>query len=203
MSSIEPAPQFGRIAHRRFVFSVWGNTLARTSDRAEAVVGALFLGIWLFMLPVSAVAGATMFAGLSGDANAQQERVSATAVLLAPTAPQQVASDGTPLRGVSSVQARWTDPGGFERTALVPADDGLQTGDQIEIWLDPSGAVTTAPVTTLSALTQAVIVATVGWASCGLMLAAVFLTGRKRLDRRRLSDWTTEWQTVGPNGTMR
>jgi len=58
-------------------------------------------------------------------------------------------------------------------------------------------------VTTLSAMTQEVIVATVGWASCGLLLAAAFLTGRKRFDRRRLSDWTTEWQTVGPNWTMR
>lgn len=185
MSSMEPAPQYGRITHRRFVFSVRGNTLARTSDRAEAAVGALFLGIWLLMLPVSAVAGAMMFAGLSSDANAQQERVAATAVLLAPTDLEQVASDGTPLRGVSSVQARWTDTEGFERTTLVPADDGLQAGDQIEIWLDPSGAVSTAPMTTLSAITQAVIVATVGWASCGLLLAAVFLTGRKRLDRRR------------------
>lgn len=190
MPTATPAPQHRQIHDRPFVFSVWGNPLARAVDRVEAALIVLLLGIWLLTLPVAAVAGSITWASISDNTHAQQA-VPVTAQLLAST-------DAAQVSGYSTVPARWTDTDGVARTGLVQADDGLQSGDRFEIWLDRSGAVTTAPMTTLSAAIQAVIVATATWNGCGLVLAAVFLTGRRLLDTRRISAWRSDWQRVGP-----
>lgn len=101
----------------------------------------------------------------------------------------------------SRVQARWTAANGTEETALIQANDGLQVGDRVEIWLDRSGGVTRAPVSSTAAACEAVLAATVGWVGFGVLLAGIFWIYRRRLNKTRISDWETEWRRIGPHWT--
>jgi hypothetical protein len=171
MPTPESAPHNERRTPRRFVFSVHGNPMARASDRTEAAVITLLVVIWVLCLPVAAAGGSKLWDEIAGTDRPQQRAYSATAELLAPTEFEHLSADGTPLGGTSSVQARWSGANGVEETGQIQAAAALTDGTRVQIWLDRSGVMTTAPVSSTTAAAQAVIVATVGWVGLGILLA--------------------------------
>ena len=197
----DPAPQHGRRTQRRFVFSVHGNSMARASDRTEAALIVLLVIFWVLCLPIAAAGGSMLWADIAGIDRPQQHAYSTTAELLAPTESQQLAADGTPLGGTSSVRARWSGTNGLEETGEIQAPAGLTSGTKVQIWLDQSGVVTSAPVSTTTAAVQAVIVATVCWVGLGCLLAGIFWIVRVRLNRARFANWESEWRQIGPQWT--
>ena len=197
----DSAPHDGRRTPRRFVFSVHGNSMARASDRTEAALIVLLVVIWVLCLPIAAAGGSKLWADIAGTDRRQQQAYSTTAELLAPTEFEHLSADGTPLGGTSSVQARWSGANGLDQTGEIQAATGLTTGTKVQIWLDRSGVVTTAPVSSTTAAVQAIIVATVCWVGLGVLLAAIFWIVRGRLNRARFADWESEWRQIGPQWT--
>ena len=197
----ESAPHDGRRTPRRFVFSVHGNSMARASDRAEAALIILLVVIWVLCLPIAAAGGSKLWSDIAGTDRPPQQSYSTTAELLAPTEFAHLSADGTPLGGTSSVQARWSEANGVEQTGEIQAAAGLTAGTRVQIWLDRSGVVTTAPVSNATAAAQAVIVATVCWVGLGVLLAAIFWIVRRRLNKARFADWESEWRQIGPQWT--
>ena len=197
----DSAPHDGRRTPRRFAFSVHGNTMARASDRTEAALITLLVVIWVLCLPIAAAGGSKLWADIAGTDRPQQQTYSTTAELLAPTEFEHLSADGTQLGGTSSVQARWSGANGIQETGDIQAPDGLSAGTRVQIWLDRSGVVTTAPVSSATAAVQAVIVATVGWVGLGFLLAAIFWIVRCRLNKARFADWESEWRQIGPQWT--
>jgi len=108
---------------------------------------------------------------------------------------------GTPLGGTSSAQARWSGANRVEETGQTQAAAGLTAGTRVQIWLDRSGVMTTAPVSSTTAAVQVVIVAAVGWVGLGILLAAIFWIVRRRLNKTRFADWESEWRQIGPQWT--
>ena len=97
--------------------------------------------------------------------------------------------------------SRWAEANGVEETGQIQADAGLTAGTRVQIWLDRSGVVTSAPVSTTTAAVQAVIVATVCWVGLGCLLAGIFWIVRVRLNRARFANWESEWRQIGPQWT--
>ena len=201
MPSEHPVPQPQRSTPRRFVFSVHGNPMARSSDRAEAALITLLVAIWVICLPIAAAGASKLWANIAGADRSQQQTYSTTAELLAPTEFQQLSVDGTPLGGTSSVQARWSGTNGVEETGPIQATNGLAAGTRVQIWLNHDGEITTAPVSNTTAVAQAVIVATVVWVGVGFLLIAIFLAVRRSLNKSRFAAWEAEWRQVGPQWT--
>jgi len=202
MSAALPAPPNGRRYPRRSVSSLSRNPLARESDRTEAALAVVLIGIWLLAFPVAAVVGSLAWAA-SSSAAAQQakDRTEGTAALLLDAPPIPYSARGTPMTTPSPVEARWTAPDGSHRTGEISASPGLQAGDAVSIWLDRSGAVTDPPVNATGAAGRVVVLAVGGWLACGVALMSVFWTVRWRLDRDRQKAWAAEWERVGPSWT--
>jgi hypothetical protein len=175
------------------------NPLRRGTDRIEAV-----LRLVMMVMLVAAVPAAAVVAGQRADhyalnrAHAQQAANHlVTAVLL-----QQAPATGT-LDPYTSVQttwvlARWQPPGLPSRTGEVLATVGARAGSTVRTWIDPSGAVTSPPLSHRD-ITGQVCIAVI--ATCLVSWLALLASGalvRQALDRRRLNAWEAEWRASGP-----
>lgn len=172
------------------------NPLRRPSDR---------LRMWVDVLLLAVLALGSVTAGLAAGSagyDAQTARVQQQAEWRQTTARVTTAPEGAPGLGpdAASQQARirWTDDRGENRTAIVPVPDGATRGEEIRIWIDRSGAVTSRPDSPASPVLD-------GWAA-GLMAAGAVITvtltariGARRLfDRHHDRCWEEEWATVEP-----
>ena len=143
MSAALPARPNGWRYPRRSVSSLWRNPLARESDRTEAALAVVLIGIWLLAFPVAAIVGSLAWAA-SSSAAAQQakDRTEGTAALLLDAPPIPYSARGTPMTTPSPVEARWTAPDGSHRTGEISASPGLQAGDAVSIRIgDGTGPV--------------------------------------------------------------
>ncbi|MCU7726010.1 hypothetical protein ODJ79_19980 [Actinoplanes sp. KI2] len=164
------------------------NPLRRGSDRVEAWLNAV-------LLITLALAGSAMAVGTSRGAYRAEEKAAAWdrthrfevwAVLVSkPAAPQGTA------------QARWKAPDGSPRTGPVTAALSTAAGAWVPIWVDETGAVSTAPPHH-SPATHAAGVGAVTLLLVAAALAAIWLFCRRLLDRQRLRTWQDEWLEVGP-----
>ena len=200
MPTPDSAPDNQRATPRRFVFSVHGNPMARASDRTEAALIIFLVVIWALSLPIAAAGGSKLWSDIAGT-DRNQQTYSTTAELLAPKQFRHFSADGTPTGGTSAVQARWSGLNGVEETGQITADDGLAAGTRVQIWLDHSGVVTSAPVNSTMAAAQAVVVATACWVGFGFLLLAIFFVSRRRLNTSRFAGWEAEWRQIGPQWT--
>ncbi|SDN47394.1 hypothetical protein SAMN04487981_105176 [Streptomyces sp. cf386] len=92
----------------------------------------------------------------------------------------------------------WNGPDGTPRTGLARVDPGAETGETTRVWVNDKGALTPEPASPDQAEVQGAVLGTAVAVSVG---AAVALAGwgvSTRLDSRRLRQWDTEWEKVGP-----
>lgn len=175
------------------------NPLRRTLDRVEgAIVGGLAVA-FLTGVPLATVAAGHLAESIgSRVAQTQQEtRHHVPAVLLA-TAP----TSGYP-EYLPEVRARWTVPGGVQRTGSVPALPGQRAGSTVMVWADAAGRLTERPLTAAQVRDQAVMVAIVTALVLGLTMWCTGELAHYLLGRRRLAAWDAEWRTIGPQWTAR
>jgi hypothetical protein len=175
------------------------NPLRRTLDRVE---GVIVLG-----LAVAFLAGAPLAAAVAGHltdsissrtAHAEQAaRHHVPAVLLA-TAP----ASGYPGY-LPQVRARWTVPGGAQRTGVVPALPGQRAGSTVMVWADAAGRLTSPPLAVSQVRDQAGMAAIVAVMVLGLTLWCAGELVHYLLGRRRLAAWDAEWRAIGPQWSTR
>ena len=147
MSSTQMTPAGGH-RPKRLALAVWGNPLARPTDRVEAVVAVSLILLWLLTLPIFAVAGSVVGSQATAAAAHQQQDRTKTTAQLVEDAPEVVfSSRGIPITEQVPVAARWTAPDGSDRTGTITTASALGAGDHVPIWVDRNGAVTDPPPT--------------------------------------------------------
>ena len=173
-----------------------GNALRRPVDRKEGRLIAGLLVIFLLASPLVAVLGAHLsYAASLRDMHAQRSWRAVTATLV------ESASDSSATTGSAwapVAEARWTAPDGRARHGILAVDGSARAGQHITIWVDGAGQPTLSPMPRIGAVLSAV---TVGLAMPGFLALLLVLAGwlvRLALNRRRLADWESEWNTVEP-----
>jgi hypothetical protein len=126
------------------------------------------------------------------------DRVQAMAVLL------QDASIGATDGSVAlfaRVPARWTDSFGRQHEGDVLARSHNRAGDQVSIWLDRNGNLTSPPSSPLSAALGGMVIGILVL-GLGLSPIAAAWTGLRRIIfNRNVRAWEREWARIGPEWT--
>lgn len=169
------------------------NPLARRGDRLEARLAVGLALLVLLAVPFAASLGSETYADRLAQASRDaRTKHAVTAKLVA----EPAVTVGIGEVHNTHVLARWRLPDGTYRTGEVPVSAAARKGDAIMIWTDRAGEVTTPPVTTTGAATDAVTVGVTTWlvvlTACGLVFVAV----RAVLARHRSLQWAREWERV-------
>ncbi|MGW7409984.1 Rv1733c family protein [Streptomyces sp. NPDC054833] len=166
------------------------NPLRRRDDVLEA---------WLVLAVSALIAVGGTLAGLvtaraADDVFAQQraERTPVRAVLLTD------ASRAASKSSRALVKVRWTLADGSTHTGTTLVDGGQKAGSTLVLWTNTQGNLTTRPPSGTDAAVEA------GFLGAASALAVTGLTfgvggaARWWLDRRRIAQWGSEWDLVGP-----
>jgi hypothetical protein len=184
----------GRTQVRRFGFG--RNPLRRTVDRVESAI-LVVAGLLAVLVIPAAMAVGTAASDASKDAAAQRRAV------LTETPARTLSDAGTwagaaPGQTMAPVLVAWTDTAGRSQQGWTYTILGTESGSEVTIWLDRSGAIVTPPrqpadseaIGSMAGLAAAMI----AWLTLiGLTRLAV-----GRLDRRRARDLDREWERVAP-----
>jgi hypothetical protein len=177
------------------------NPLRRATDRAETAVLAVLVAAFLTGAPAAALATGAWMHGMAQRAQLAQEasRSQVTAVVLAVVPPS--AGGGEELAW--QAQARWKAPDGQVVTHQVPVPSDMAVGGKLQVWTDPTGDVTTAPL-----LDSQVAEQTASGEALGAIASAVVLTlagtlAFWTLNKRRMAAWDADWHATGPRWTTR
>lgn len=172
---------------------VWGNPLARSTDRAEAVLLMGLAVIWLLSLPLVATMASAEWKSVESRVLAEQDRdVAVDAVLQADVSPAAI-DPRAPSMVQSAVAATWVGRDGQPTEGTVPVNAGARAGDHVTIWLDGTGSVVDRPMTTRTAAGILVAATVATWLALGLTFAVVWRGSRWLFDRRRSQSWADEW----------
>ncbi|WUU02824.1 DUF3592 domain-containing protein [Streptomyces pseudovenezuelae] len=166
------------------------NPLRRRDDVLEAW---LLLAVWVLIAVGGTLAG-LLTARAADDVFAQQraERTPVRAVLLT-GAPRAESKSYRTL-----VKVRWTLADGSTRTGTTLVDGGQKAGSTVMLWTNTQGNPTTQPPSGTDAAVEAGFFgAASGLAVTGLTFGAGG-AARWWLNRRRIDQWDSEWDLVGP-----
>jgi hypothetical protein len=196
MAKSERRPAFRWLARLSWTLQGRGNPLRRPVDRKEARLIAGLMVIFLLAAPLVAVLGTRLsYAASVRDMHAQRSWREVTATLVE-NATDSSATTGDAWAPVA--EARWTAPDGHARHGILPVDGSARAGQHITIWVDGAGQPTMSPIPKIGAVLSA---ATIGLAAPSFLALLLILAGwivRLALNRRRLADWESEWNTVEP-----
>ena len=170
--------------------------LVRTTDRIEALVLVLAVVVSLLAAPITAAVGTAVYDSRR-DVYAEQDhtRHIVTATITDVPAAQNILRTNT-----ATMAARWS-AAGAEHTGAVTAQSATEPGDQVEIWVDDSGALTDEPTPTTRAGVDAVTAALFMWAGVTAAAAILLAATRAVCDRIRASRWQHAIDTlVGRDG---
>ena len=181
----------GRIGWYLRAFGV--NPLVRAVDRLEALAVVGVLATALFAIPAAVSAGALVHdSGMRTAAEQAQSRHSVQATV--------VEGIGLPtdLDTPAYVQAQWRE-GQQTRTESVVGPATIKAGDQMTIWLDRSGKVVAAPLTTSDAEFNSMAAAVTLWVSIVMCSVLAAYLVRRVLDRSRDRLWEREIRLLAHN----
>lgn len=175
-----------------------GNPLRRRTDKIASYGALGLLAVFLAAVPaVSVVAGHWAYRASVTEQRHQRSWREVTAVLLQ-RAPVET---GNYALGGSWTLARWTPPAERTHEGMIPVAAGTPAGHRVRIWVNRSGRLAgprLIPPMLVSRVGTAVVTAILVVAA---VLAGVAACGRWLLDRRRLTGWEADWNSVGPRWT--
>ena len=178
------------------------NPLRRWTDRVEAAVTVVLILVTVTAGPLLVSRAAT--AAYRSSARAvridRPHRFRVDAVLQRDARDHVDASDEVRPR-MDPVPARWTAPDGTPRTGGVEPPTAVPAGSVVRIWTDAHGnRLGPGPQDPHASAVEAGLATAVGFT-----LGVYWLrrTVRRRLDRRRLADWQTQWMLVEPRWSGR
>ncbi|HEY4994018.1 MAG TPA: hypothetical protein VII33_18235, partial [Nakamurella sp.] len=159
----------------------------------------LLITLFVLLLPLAATVGSLVTAdGLHAADVQAHDRSSTMAVLTADAPAVQFTAGGAPASAADPVAAGWFAPDGSSRTGALIAAPGMLSGSTIRIWVDHSGNLVEAPMTSSAALTGGVVVGVGMMVTWGLVLILVLWAIGVVLDRRRRAEWDRDWARVAP-----
>ncbi|KAB1139865.1 hypothetical protein F7R91_38295 [Streptomyces luteolifulvus] len=171
------------------------NPLRRPEDVLEAWV---VLAVWVLIAVGGTLAG-VLTAHAADDVFAQQraERSAVRAVLLTDI-PQGAEASAGSSGGRTTAKVRWTTPDGSTRTGTTLVDAAQQAGSTVKVWTNRQGDLTTEPPSQAVANIDAALLGTAAALALSGLAVGVGRVVRRRLDRRRIDRWGTQWDLIGP-----
>lgn len=170
--------------------------LVRPTDRIEALVVALALVGVLLAMPVAAAIGTAVYDARSHRYEEQaltSHSVSATITEIPQTPPLS-------RTGMVTVPVQWWDAG-TPHTGLAQAPASAALGDQVDLWVDATGARTFPPPPTARAAVEGVAAAVGIWVSVAAGAAIVASVVQLVCDRIRFAAWQHDLDSlVGNDG---
>lgn len=180
----------------RWISNAWApNPLLRREDRCEALLMIAALIVVALLTPLTCALGTAAHDSVrSRDAavTAQLQQVDATVV-----APSTAVA--LPNGFWFSAPARWSTAAG-ERYGTVATGRAVQTGDQVQIWVDRDGRYTDAPPAKGQAGAVGVLTALLAWLSVVGGTYLVALGVRSRLDHARARGWDDDLRALTGGG---
>ncbi|WP_233599063.1 MULTISPECIES: hypothetical protein [unclassified Amycolatopsis] len=177
------------------------NSLARGSDRFEALLLKLVILAALLAVPVAAAAGSAnhgrQVAAAAVDAAGRQ----ATTAYLLKAAPVRIVDSESVGTDNPAAEATWTDSRGVRHTGGVLATPGSPAGTAVPIWIDARGALTAAPRTASTAVFDSVLVGLWLWFAVVGSLILLHRVVRLALDRHRFAAWERAWAVYPRSGS--
>ncbi|WP_420119881.1 hypothetical protein [Nakamurella sp.] len=184
----------GRPAHRAPLFlRIWGSPLARGSDRAEAVLVAGLVVVWLLTIPFIATIASAEWPGVQARVVGVQQAQTAVGATLVTDADLATVDAHSYSVVQPMASATWTGRDGRPAGGSIVVRIGARAGDQQTIWLDEQGRVADPPMSTRTAAGLLVLVAAGAWLMLGILFLAIRRTAGWSLDRRRHRSWEDEW----------
>jgi hypothetical protein len=179
------------------------NPLRRAFDRAEAVIGAALVVVFLAGAPLLSVTASHWARSAAWHAEIVERATTREvhAVLLR-SAPPPILADRA-MSAMADEPARWTAPNGSVRAGQVPIPAGTQAGTTLLVWTDLQGRLTSPPLMPSQVGDQTALAALLAPAAFALALATGWLLVRRALTARRLAWWEAQWSTTGPSWTSR
>jgi hypothetical protein len=172
-------------------------SLRRGTDRVEDAVAWLLTVLGMIVLIGAVIVGVGVYSqSMDSSRSAQSDRIQATAVLLV-DASDKVTDHGS-AAPFARVPGRWTDSFGRQHEDDVLARSSSRAGDQVPIWLDRDGNLSSPPGNPLSAALDGVVI---GFVVLGLgcsLIAAVWIGLRRIIFNHNTRAWEREWARVGP-----
>jgi hypothetical protein len=185
---------------------LWGDgsmrdgSLRRGTDRVEDALAWLLMALGMIVLIGAVTVGVGVYTQSMDRSRADQSvRVQATAVLLV-DASDKVADQGSAAL-FAGVPARWTDSVGRQHEDEVLARLDSRAGDQVSIWLDRDGDLTSPPGSALSVALDGLVIGIVVLGLGCSLIAAVWMGLRRIIFNRNARAWEREWARVGPEWT--
>jgi hypothetical protein len=175
------------------------NQLRRPYDRTEGAVLVALAGAFLAAVAGASIRGAYLYQShLAGAARLRQ----VAAVLT------HQATAVNRLALVGQARARWSIPGGQERSGVLtsvtaPGIASAGMGARIPVWLNRHGQPAVPPPGQALLIFDAVLLAAAAAAGAAAGLLTIYGLCRLALDRRRLAAWESAWTLTGPRWTSR
>jgi len=171
--------------------------LKRSTDRIQVLARVLLVLTVLMAVPIAlAVATATgsSIRSVADAEAASRHQVSATLVEDAVAPPM---SDAEHAVMSAKVDATWSGATGIRRGA-VRAPAAAKAGSTVDIWVDDSGALTTAPMDGSQVVGQTVIASLATFAGISAAAGLGYVTICRLLERGRMRRWGHDWSVVEP-----
>jgi hypothetical protein len=179
---------------RRYLHSLGLNPLVRASDRVEALALLALLAAAVFAVPLSADAGSLIYhAGARAADDQARDRHPVEAVALEGSAVFATEYDSTGF-----VRVQWRE-GATLRIEQINAPVTIKAGEPLTIWLDKTGQVVAAPLTTDDAMASALVAAVAVWVAVVFSCALLAFVIRATLDRARDRAWERELSLLTHN----
>jgi hypothetical protein len=168
----------------------------RGTDRVEDAAAWVLIAAALLLLVVAGVTALDVHGREAERAEAQ--RASTTQVRAVLLEDARVEIDGQGHVVPERVPARWTDRRGHEHTGAVLVESPGPAGTEIDVWVDPAGAVAARPLHPVSAPAAGIVAAVGVLCAGGTLLLAAWVVVRRLTGCVNARRWEQEWATVEP-----
>ncbi|MFD5571330.1 Rv1733c family protein [Streptomyces cadmiisoli] len=179
------------------------NPLRRRSDLAQAWIAlCLFLAVLVITPAVTFLVGDVAFRDLKQTARHEAHTRHYTSAVLVHDAPRhpEPGSDEA-KKTLYPASVRYTDPRGHTRTADTDVEPGLPADATVHVWVTDEGHLTEPPLTPEQVRSRAMGYALLAAMTVPLIGAAAYGYAGRRLERRNLADWDTDWARTAPRWT--
>ncbi len=189
-----PTTRWTRLARR---LGIDGNPLRRRSDVIAGWLLPVAILLFLFLGPI--IYTLTDLQVRADNAALQHAKVTWHQVnaeaLQAAAGPQRSGRSANTWTVVTPV--RWV-LNGQAHTANYPVAAGTPADTQVKIWLNRAEKLEIPPLSAAQLDDRVLADTMVALAALAVLLTGLTWAVRRMLDRRRLTEWETEWLAVGP-----
>jgi hypothetical protein len=178
-------------------FTLGSGPLKRSTDRIQVLARMLLALAVVMAVPVALAVATATGSHMRTVADAQaasRHQVSAT---LVEDAADPTINDAEHAALTAKVEATWSGATGSQH-GDVRAPVGTRAGSTVHIWVDDSGALTSAPMDGAEIMGRAVLASLGTFAGISTAAGLGYLTTRRLLERGRMRRWAHDWSVVEP-----